>query len=292
MFAKLLIIFALFAIQPGTALAADDVIFNSTDTEPASLPRIFPPLPPGPKENPDEWLLKGNRILVEIVQKFLGGLIPDQQGVEHPGPDENAIDFYTKRLGHSNFQFLLLGAGNLKSLAGPYLYSEVHGGVGVEYDFASPEPDGQGTYIALRFTPVYGEIAVIRTAAGAAQVANLPGEVLLGSTLGFEISRRMGRIEPGIRAYATAEIETGGRHETGMGYYGAIYCKFHLKDLYWYGRDHKGSLDLMPVVAYYDRGGGKDDLYDWHRAHDQGVSRNVGDLRRFVEAQLKLEVKF
>ena len=299
MLAKTLLTFlVLITAWPSDVMASvptsDDVIFHADVSEANDLSRIDPAFAAniGYTGKSDKWLRDGNRILVEVVMKFLGNLVPDNKGVEHPAPDENAIDFYTKRLGNSNFQFLLLGAGNLKLLGGPYLYSEIQGGVGVEYDFISPDKSGQGTLVAVRITPAYGEIAVIRPAAGATPDPSLPGEVLLGSSLGLEIHKRMGLVEPGLSVSARAEWEANGRHETGMGYYAAIYCKFHLKDLTKYGAGFRGTLDLVPVLAYYDRGGAKDDLYAWNRDHSAGDFRTVGELRRLWEAQVKLEVKF
>lgn len=301
----LVLILAALLAQPASARSTraehgDSRIF-SPDRE-VVLPDVkanFDHLPPPPpprlhSEETMDWLVKANAVLAEIVMVLLSGFIPDRNGVERPLADENPLDQYVKRIGESNFQFVMQGVGNLKLLGGPYLYNELQGGVGIEYDFFRPEPNGEGTLIGIRVSPLYGEFVTIRLAAGAARVAEeLPTRYFLGSAAGVELGHRRGRLEPGFRAYAKALHEMNGAKDNGVSYEGALYCKIHLikppADLL----DPKGySMYLKPTLNFYDRGGMKQDLYNWRPADNTVIDRGVGDIRRFWEALLYLEGRF
>ena len=216
--------------------AADDTIFPG-NTAPASelreLPRISVTIPETPpvKELP-KWWKNGSRIFSEMVRKFMFSLIASQGGLEHPSPDESPNDIFSQRLGTSRLKFLLQGAGNLRLLNGPYVSSQIQGGVGVEYDFVLPDSTDHSTLVAVRFSPVYGEIVMVDMPLGSLFENTLPRGFFVGSSLGVEVSKRYGQFEPGFRAYTRTEWGSFENNLPALSYYAAVYCRIHIKDLF------------------------------------------------------------
>src|SRR5262249_28843524 len=151
--------------------------------------------PPRKKELPP-WVRPLAQSLAEIIKQFFGGLVADPTGQEHPNAFENEIDQYVKQLGKTRFQFLLQGAGTLRVLNGPFYYNTMQGGVGISYSFTDPNDP---TYIlALRVSPLYGEIAYVRVGAGAQPAPDMPTRAMLGSSAGLDAAVTIAKIfEPG-----------------------------------------------------------------------------------------------
>lgn len=255
-----------------------DIIFDPTDTVLGQAPS-------------DGTLEKISGALAAVVKKFLGGFVPDPNGSDSPILDENAHDQFVKQIGNSRFQFYIQGVGTLRYLGGPYMYNDVHGALGVEYNFigmtdntrTNPAP----TLLVVRFSPAYGEIAMVRMAAGARDQEGLPGTVVLGGQLGIEGSHKFGRFEPGFRAYVKHLWDTGPTAASGFGAYAAIYCKIKLSELRTSKADGRAAFYLTPWVEYFDRSPAQAELYNYD--FPAGVY-DVGPLRSLWQAQLKLEI--
>ena len=234
-----------------------------------------------------------NKGVAMALKEFLAGMMPDPDGNDWPNPDEYPIDQITAKLGDSKFRFLLQGVGNLKVLNGPILYNTIQGGAGIEYDLVSEGTDYEHrTLVALRISPLYAEMGVIRMSSGGQLTPNLPTDLFVGSSFGLEIYKRMGIFQPGIRAYARPEVEVGGSGASGVSLYGSVYCLIHIKDIDWApGPDGaKATLRLRPELSYFDRGAQQADLYAWGK--DQGVPRTLEDIRHVYQGMLYLEIKY
>lgn len=251
--------------------------------------------PPLARDRSNDWLFKANAVLVEAIRVFFKGLVPDQNGLEHPNPDEYSIDQFVKQLGESNFQFLMQGVGSLRLLGGPYLYNDLQGGIGIEYDFVgrpiSGAPSDSPTILALRVSPLYGEIAIIRTAAGAAPVKGLPTLALLGASIGVEFSHKFGLLEAGVRGYARPLWDISNeKRNFGVSLYSALYCRLKLAELRGFRDTAKtAGLYLTPSISYFDRGAAQRRIYDTKL---EGRSRDPGLLREIWQALVQLEVYY
>ena len=133
--------------------------------------------------------------------------------------------------------------------------------------------------VAVRVSPVYGELGIVRAAAGYGEVAGLPRSLFLGSSFGLEVTKRFGIFEPGFRAYARPEKELAGSKDFGVSLYASLYCKVRLVDMENWEKGVKRSLILKPVLAIYERGDAKADFYQ------SGVARLLWDATVFLEVR-------
>lgn len=254
---------------PATAMA-DDTIFGLS---PNTLPQIIASL--------TSWFGSAERPIADAISVLFNVFKTDPHQEDHPNPDENPVGAFTARIGSSKFKVFALGAANLKMIGGPFLYQEIQGGVGIEYDFVETGPGPGATLIALRVSPLYGEIALAKTLAEYAPIPGLPNESFLGSAVGVEIAKRYGEVELGARAYANELFELGQANANGLSFYAAAYARIRLAGA---DRDEKtGALRtsyyLRPTLNFYDRGPEKSDFYA------------LGLQERLWEALVYFEVK-
>lgn len=245
-------------------------------------------------QNLPPWMISTAETIASVIRQFLGNAVPSSTGLEHNNPNENVSNRFLKRLGDSNFQFMIEGVGNIKVLGGPYYYNELEGGVGVEYDFFRRDPKtGRGVMLALRVSPLYGEISKIQVSSAYHQAHGLPHRVFLGSAFGLAGTYDIGRFRPGFRIYGRPEWDISDtKRENGLSYSAAIYCRIRLSDFSKFTPGTHSALYIRPVISYYDRGAEQRDIYQWGSNGVPGLKRTAASLRKLWQGMIWLEVSY
>jgi hypothetical protein len=200
--------------------------------------------------------------LGEIFRQIqaLSGFEPSQGGAGEPGAFERTADVLAERLGDSRFSITVEGVGNLRFAGARYFYNEVQGGVGVQYDFL--DPTDESAKIALRLSPVHGELAWIRVRQGETPDPTQPMVALLGPALGLDAWKAWGPYRAGLEVRLRAETEISGTGATGMSTYGAVYFRARLDELFPALRGD-GKLWIGARLSVADRGDAQGAIYGW-----------------------------
>jgi hypothetical protein len=161
----------------------------------------------------------------------------------------------------------------------------MQGGLGVAYSFT--DPNDQTVLLALRVSPLYGEIAYVRVGAGAQSVADMPSRAMLGSSAGIDARVTLAKVfEPGARIYIRPEWAMDGDHDFGLSVYGAVYVNMRIDKML----DKKGvpQVRFRPKFTFFDRGNSQKDVLYWN-----GAAQPLLQLQqRFWEMRGELEIKY
>lgn len=232
-----------------------------------------------------QWAKDLSQSVADVLKTFMSGLVPNPMGAEVPNPIERPVDQYVARL-NSRLGVVLQGVGNLKVLGGPFYFNDLNGGAGIQIDLVPQPTDGStpDTVLALRLSPLYGEIALIRLDAGGGyKPIPMPTQIFIGTSFGIEASKRIGNFEPGARVYARPLWQVVNTDNSGVAVFGALFCRIFVKDL----KTHPGGkLYITPTFSYYDKGTGLSEIYDWRVI---GLQRQPAALRKIWELTVGME---
>lgn len=232
-------------------------------------------------ETPPGFLLPVMDMLGSVFRQFFSEFVPSHTGAANPNMFEKQVEEYVRRIGDSRFQLLLSGVGNLHFLGSRYYYQEFQGGAGIEFDFTAP--DDPHHFLALRVSPLYGEIAWIRVERGFPDEPGMPTAITLGGSIGIEGRESIGIVDAGARLYVRPGIEITGSHDWGTAASASFYLRFRLGELL----QPKLPIFLTAAVDYQYRGGMNDSIYDW--SHERGVRDPANVLQGMLFLEWKAE---